>query len=190
MALAQSPSQPAPPEEVQLTERGHISDGSRSVSFVIHRLPPSSFPDLPASIADLLNRRDCLIPQTYEAHRPENLLHASLEHAGSSDWAMLCSAKGMVSLLVFFASAPDRPAVLATAPETERLQSHDPSGVLGFNWGIDPATPERVREAETGLVRRPPPTDHDAIADSIVEHRTVFHFYSRGQWTLLDIPEP
>ena len=103
----------------------------------------------------MLNRRGCLIPQTYEAHGPENVVHASLERAGSSDWAVLCSAEGTVSLLVFFGSTPAQLVVLASAPETERLQAHDPSGVLGFNWGIDPASPEQIRTAQIGLLHRP-----------------------------------
>ena len=63
-----------------------------------------------------------MIPQTYEAHRPENVIHASLQRAGSSDWAVLCAAKGTVSLLVFFGSEPAAPMELASAQETERLR--------------------------------------------------------------------
>jgi hypothetical protein len=186
VAKGQVIAQLAPERPLPLTESGRTMLG---VPYTIHQLPPSSFPDLPAPIADRLNRRGCLIPQTYEAHQPENLIHASLEHPGSSDWAMLCASRGTVSLLVFFASAPDRPFVLATAPETARLQPRNSGGGLGFNWGIDPASPERVREAQSGMERRPPPLDHDALADSVVEHHTIFHFYSKGMWTLLDLPE-
>jgi hypothetical protein len=139
---------------------------------------------------DLLNRRGCTIPQTYEAHRPENVVHASLAQAGSSDWAVLCSAQGTVSLLVFFdgdsGHAEAKPTVLASSPETQRLQAHDPSGVLGFNWGIDPATPQQVLEAQSGLKHRPAQVDHDALADSTVEHRTIYHFYAKSNWFLLD----
>jgi hypothetical protein len=187
--LGQSSPPPVPTNPDPLTQTGQVVDGRRSVSFVIHLLPPSSFPNIPASVAVLLNHRDCLIPQTYEAHEPENLIHASLERAGSSDWAVLCASKGMVSLLVFFASAPDRPTILATQPETERLQAHDSSGVLGFNWGIDPAGPQRVHDAQAGMAHRALPADHDALADSVVEHRTIFHFYAKGKWTLLETPE-
>jgi len=130
-----------------------------------------------------------MIPQTYEAHHPENVVHASLERAGSSDWAVLCSAEGTVSLLVFFSSAPSKMAVLASAPETERLQTHDPTGVLGFNWGIDPASPAQVREAQSGMKPRPLRPDHDSLADSVVEHRTVYHFYVKNAWTVLEMPE-
>jgi hypothetical protein len=179
----------SPPEPEHLTLSGTILTSGHSVAYVIHQLPVSSFPALPDAVQAALNRRGCVIPQTYEAHRPENVVQASLEHSGSSDWAVLCSTNGAVSLMVFFASAPEHPIVLGTTPETERLQAHDPSGVLGFNWGIDPASPARVHDAQTGLTRRPPTLDHDALADSVVDHRTVFHFYSRGKWTLVDMPE-
>jgi hypothetical protein len=173
----------------QLDESGQIAVAGRAVAYRIRRLPVSSFPDLPAALAEELNRRGCLIPQTYEAHAPENVVHASLERAGSSDWAVLCSSQGTVTLLVSFASGPAKLLELATAPESERLQAHDRSGVLGFNWGIDPALPERIREAQAGLEPRPPSLDHDALADSIVDRRTVYHFYSKNTWTLLAMPE-
>lgn len=165
-----------------------VVDG-HSVSYRIRRLPVSSFPDLPDAIAGSLNERGCLIPQTYEAHRPENVVHASLERAGSSDWAVLCSAQGTVSLLVFFNSAPEAPVALATSPESQRLQSHDGTGVLGFNWGIDPASPEQIHQAQTGMERRPPRLDHDALADSVVDHHVIYHFYAKNGWTVVQMPQ-
>jgi hypothetical protein len=177
----------------QLTESGQIVVDGHPTHYLIRRLPVSSFPELPADIQDQLNQRGCLIPQTYAAHHPENVVHASLERAGSSDWAVLCSMKGKVSLLIFFDRGTSQglvqPLVLASAQETERLQAHDPTGVLGFNWGIDPASPAQVREAQFGMEHRPPSLDHDALADSVVEHRTVYHFYAKGAWTLVDMPD-
>jgi hypothetical protein len=187
---------PVQQRPMQLTEQGQITVAGRSTPYLIRHLPVSSFPDLPQGVQEALNRRGCTIPQTYEAHRPENVVHASLEHAGSSDWAVLCSAQGTVSLLVFFDGGTEikggaelkrpQPAILASTPETERLQAHDPSGVLGFNWGIDPATPEQVREAQSGLKNRPAQVDHDALADSTVERKTVYHFYAKSNWFLLE----
>ena len=173
----------------QLNESGQVVVEGRATPYLIHHLPVSSFPQLPVSIQDRLTHRGCLIPQTYEAHQPENVVHASLEYHGSSDWAVLCSVDGTVSLLVFFSNSGGDPMVLASAPETERLQSHGSGNVLGFNWGIDPASPERVHEAQTGLPRRPPPPDHDALEDSTIDHRAVFHLYAKGRWTLVDLPE-
>ncbi len=178
-----------PPPRALLVESGKSLFDGRSTPYIIRHLPVSSFPDLPTAIQTVLNQRGCLIPQTYEAHQPENVVHASLERTGSSDWAVLCAANGTVSLMVFFASAPEHPMVLATAQGTSRLQWHDSSGVLGFNWGIDPASPERVHEAQTGLPHRPPPPDHDALEDTTLDHRAVFHLYAKGKWTLVDLPE-
>ena len=185
LVAAQGPKQ-AP---AQLNESGQIVFGGRSTPYLIRHLPVSSFPELPEGFAVLLNRRGCLIPQTYEAHHPENVVHASLERADSSDWAALCSSEGTVSLLVYFSSAPGKVLVLAASPETERLQAHDPTGVLGFNWGIDPASPEQIRDAQSGLAVRPARRDHDALADSVVEHRTVYHFYAKSAWIMLEMPE-
>jgi hypothetical protein len=178
-----------PASPAQLNESGKIVVAGRSTPYLIRHLPVSSFPGLPEKLAAQLNRRGCLIPQTYEAHQPENVIHASLERAGSSDWAVLCAEKGTVSLLVYFSSAPAELFVLAASPETERLQAHDPSGVLGFNWGIDPASPKQIRQAQSGLEPRPAFLDHDALADSLIDHKTVFHFYLKNAWTVLQMPE-
>jgi hypothetical protein len=180
---AASPQDPVPSN---LNSSGSITVDGRPTPYVIRRLPVSSFPDLPAAIHDRLDRLGCLIPQTYEAHRPENVIHASFERSGSSDWAVLCSVHGTVSLLVFFGSASSQPFTLASSPETERLQPHGVSGILGFNWAIDPASPEDVHEAQLGMRHPPPRIDHDALADSIIEQRTVYHFYWNNSWTLID----
>jgi hypothetical protein len=172
----------------QLIDIGHLSVDGRDVRYRIRNLPVSSFPELPSPIADALAARGCMIPQTYEAHRPENVVHASLQRAGSSDWAVLCSAQGRVSLLVFFAGSPAaQPEVLASAAKTDRLQPHDPSGELGFNWGIDPASPKRIHDAQAGMSHRPLPPDHDCLADSTVDQKTVYHLYRDGAWSRVDV---
>jgi hypothetical protein len=176
------------PTPSQLNEFGHISRAGRDVSYRIRRLPVNSFPDLPEAVAGELTVRGCLIPQTYEAKRPENVVHGSFEKPGSSDWAVLCSTRGEVSLLVFFASAPvTEPMVLAHVRETERLQDHDVTGELGFNWGIDPASPKRIHDAEAGMAHRPPAPDHDGLADSVVDGKTIYRLYANGEWGKVEI---
>lgn len=174
----------------KLNSSGQVSVSGQSTPYLIRHLPVSSFPQLPDAVQDELSRRGCLIPQTFEAHQPENVVHGSFERAGSSDWAALCSTDGKVTLLVFFGSrAGQEPFELASGPETERLQAHPPDPGLGFNCEISAATPEQVHEAQAALQPRPPRVNHDALADSTVDHRTVYHFYANGAWTLLDMPE-
>jgi hypothetical protein len=176
-SLSQSPSLS------QLVATGQVDVGGHEVAYRVRHLPVSSFPDLPAPIAEELNSRGCLIPQTYQAHRPENVIHGSLEYAGSRDWAALCAAGGQVSLLIFFgSSSANNPIVMDKYAETDRLQKHDPSGELGFNWGIDAATPQRLHDALAGTPRRPAPLDHDSLADSILESKTIYHMYRNGEW--------
>jgi hypothetical protein len=173
----------------KLVTHGEITLDGQSHPYVIRHLPADSFPDLPEPIAKSLLQRGCLIPQTYQAHQPENVVRGSFERPGSQDWAVLCSVQGNVSLLVFFASAPGKPQVFATVPETSRLQDYSSAHVLGFNWGIDVATPEAVHDAQIGLSPRPPRPDHDALADSVVDRTTAYHYFKNGSWSLVDLPD-
>ena len=180
-----SAQQPALPN---LTTSGKIVVNGKAQPYMIQHLPVNSFPNLPGPVAQALMRRGCSIPQTYEAHGPENVVRGSFERAGSSDWAVLCAARGTVSLLVFFASAPGEAEVLATAPEMERLYPSPEIGELGFDWGIDAATPAAVREAQSGMDPRPAAIDHDAVADSIIEQSVVYRYYANGKWS--ELPQP
>jgi hypothetical protein len=188
LTLLALPSLAVPQDPSPLITAGNIEQEGRSVAYEVRHLPVSSFPNLPLDVAGQLTDRGCLIPQTYEARRPENVVHASLQRPGSSDWAVLCSSQGTVSLIVFFGTAPGQPLTLATSPETQRLQTHFGTGVLGFNWGIDPATPDAIHQAQIGLTPRPDRIDHDALADSAVDRKTIYRFYSKGSWSLLDMP--
>jgi hypothetical protein len=174
---------------LQFNESGKISVDGRTASYLIRRLPASSFPDLPDAVAEFLDQRGCMIPQTYQAHRPENVVNASFDRAGSSDWAVLCSSHGNVELMVFFARTPGKPMTLASAPELQRLQRHDSSGVLGFDWGIDPASPQQIRQAQSGMTHHPPFLDHDSLAETVLNQKTVYHFYARSAWTVVDTTE-
>jgi len=168
-----------------LNKSGQVTVDGRTASYLIRHLPVNAFPQLPAAVQDALTRRGCLIPQTYEAHQPENVVNASFERHGSSDWAVLCSVDGTVSLLVFFANRGE-PMVLAAAPETDRLQAHGATEVLGFNWGIDPASPDAVHLAQLGMSHPPPRLDHDALADSVIDQQTIYRVYTKGAWTVAD----
>ncbi len=185
-ALAQDSSLAPTANAQQFNESGKTIVDGRTLPYVIRRLPASSFPDLPDAVAEMLDQRGCMIPQTYQAHRPENVVHASFDRPGSSDWAVLCATHGNVELLVFFARTPGKAITLASVPELQRLQRHGSSGVLGFDWGIDPASPQQIREAQASMEHHPPLLDHDALADTVLNQKTVYHFYAHSAWTVVD----
>ncbi len=175
--------------DTHLTERGTLTINNQSTPYLIRRLPVTTFADLPTTIAAEHTRRACMIPQSYHAHRPEIGSHGAFDSPTSSDWAVLCSANSRVTLLVFFASSSAAtPITLDSADEKSLLQSHDPSGILGFNWGIDAASPAAVHEAQAALDHRPAPPTHDSVALTVLEHRTIYHFYNQGRWTDLEMP--
>jgi hypothetical protein len=173
-----------------LMDVGKVTIAGREVSYHVRNLPVSSFPDLPGPIAAALIGRGCVIPQTYEARRPENVVRGSFENAGSSDWAVLCSKQGRVALLVFFGSRPPaEPIVLKESLVTERLQANDSKGEFGFNWGIDPASPQKAHTAQAGIRPRPQMPDHDSLADSVIDHKTVFHLYRNSVWEKVEVDD-
>jgi hypothetical protein len=176
----------------RITERGDLTINGKSTPYLIRRLPITTFPDLPSPIAAELTRRSCMIPQSYQAHRPENVIHGSFESPTSSDWAVLCSTGSRVTLLVFFSStvaaSPITPIILDEADEKSLLQPHDLTGILGFNWGIDAATPAAVHDAQAALDHRPIQPTHDSVVLSRLEHRTTYRLYEKGHWTELEMP--
>ena len=185
LLLTTAPAQEAP--RLEQIDKGEVTQNGRQILYRIRNLPISSYPEIPAPIAATLIARGCLVPQTYQAHHPENVIHGSFESSNSNDWAVLCSAADSVSLLVFFSSStPDKPAVLATNLKTSRLQPGNVPDELGFNWGIDSASPHRVHEAQSDMSHRPPTPGHDSIADTTIDAKTIYHFYKDGQWEKLD----
>jgi hypothetical protein len=171
-----------------LVSTGEVRWHGQAASYRIRHLPVASFPELPVAIAGVLSDTGCVIPQTYEAHRPENVVRGSFEAAGTADWAVLCSRNGRVSLLVFFGDRPGQSLALAEFAETERLQAYPGSSMLGFNWGIDRATPEAVHEAQSGMSPRPGLLEHDAVEDAQVDRRSTYHYFANGSWSVVAMP--
>jgi len=171
----------APPQTEQVETGFANLPGRPQVAYQIRLLPVSSFPQLPPSVAQQLDRLGCMIPQTYEAHGPENVIHGSFEKKGSSDWAALCSVKGVTTLYVFFQSNPSDPIALRHQPDSEWVGhdwSSDPALDYGSAWGIS-----------TQPLRLMRPTDnanHDGIQDAFVEQSSVVHYFMNGHWTTID----
>lgn len=158
---------------------GHIGDQS----YAFRMLPPTSFTELPAAIRSDLERRHCLIPQSYEARTPENVIHGAFHEKGSSDWAVLCSQQGTSTLLVFWNSSATKPLELAPQLDTDTADPHDETKMLGYARGIDPASPGSIMEV---IANKPyGPFDHDGIKDAHIEKSSVVHYFKNGTWTTL-----
>jgi hypothetical protein len=140
----------------------------------IRLLPVASFPQIPAAVANELDARGCMVPQTYEANGPENVISGSFEKQGSDDWAALCSVRGVTTFYVFFQSNLTHPIALRHQPDNQWL-GVEPSFAYGSAWGILPIPPRAVPRTYQ--------MDHDGIEDAFVERSSVIHYYSHGHWT-------
>ena len=36
------------------------------------------------------------------------------------------------------------------------------------------------------MAHHPPPLDHDALAETVLNQKTVYHFYARNAWTVVE----
>jgi len=155
------------------------------VVYRIRLLPLTSFPALPAAVVGQLDERKCMVPQTYEARAPENVVHASLERRGSDDWAVLCSVNGATTLYVFFQSQPDAPIALRHQRDTEWLGS-EMLGAYGSAWGIARRGSSQMRAVKGAGVSTPRSFDHDGIDDAFVDKSSTTHYFEDGKWIILD----
>lgn len=158
-------------------EAGSAEIGGQShVAYGIRLMPVSSFPQLPAVVARELDEMGCMIPQTYEAREPENVIHGSFEKRGSNDWAALCSVHGASTLYVFFGSNPAHPIALRSQADKLWLGREWGEG-YGSAWGISTQTARLMRLADQA--------DHDGIEDAYVEHSNVVRYFKEGRWITL-----
>jgi hypothetical protein len=181
LCIASACAQTTPAEQA---ETGQVQTRQGMRTYRIRLLPVESFPNLPAAVAGQLNAQHCMIPQTFEARKPENVIHGEFEAAGSADWAVLCSHDGSTSLLVFFHDMPEKPSTLTTVKDTDRMASELPSDDLGSAWGISTIPPDGMKH--TPGVHQHGPFNHDGIEDDYIEHASTVHYYKSGSWLALE----
>jgi hypothetical protein len=167
-----------PQSQTERVETGfaHLP-GRPHVSYSIRLLPVSSFPQLPPVVAQQLERRGCMVPQTYEAREPENVIHGSFEKKGSDDWALLCSVNRVTNLYVFFQSDPANPILLRHQPDSQWL---------GVEWSLDYGSAWGIATRPARQMPASAHADHDGIEDSFVEQTSTVHYLQSGRWTTID----
>ena len=166
-------------QEGEQVVHGHIGDQS----YAFRMLPPASFTEIPSTIRSDLQKRHCLIPQTYEARSPENVIHGAFREKGSSDWAALCSQNGTTTLIIYWSDSAAKPVELAAQLDTDTADPHNETKMLGYARGIDPAPPASLSE----IIANKPygPFDHDGIKDAHIEQSSVIHYFKGGTWMTL-----
>jgi hypothetical protein len=165
---------------VEQTITGTKKIGEINQPWRIRTLPLASFPEMPTAMRMQMEARRCMIPQSYEAHRPENLVHGSFYALDKTDWAALCLAEGEVSLLVYRSGA----AALVDLMRVDLADTVGPTGKphepFGFYLAIDAIPPRRVRQFS-----RSNASVLDSIEVSIVDGNSVIHQWDGEAWIQL-----
>lgn len=178
---------PLPPGDfptAEQVEAGRVTVAPGDVlEYRIRLLPLASFPALPAPVAGQLSRRGCMIPQSFEAQEPENVIRGAFHASGSDDWAALCSVSGTTTLYVFFAGQYDAPVALRSQPDTTWLGTEPGSSVFSSAWGI---ALRRSTELRAYPEFRRLHADHDGIEDARLERSSTIHYCDDGRWTVID----
>jgi len=152
----------------------------------IIRLNPAQFSDLPPRIRKELEQQECTIPQPYDrpSPSPANVVQAELAAKGQLDWAVLCSHKGISTILVFWGGPVHCPTKLDPRPDAGYLQGIG-GGQKGFSREISAITPEEIRVlAENFGEGGYPPTEgqHQGLSDAFSGKASEVLYCVKGTW--------
>ncbi|MGO9895064.1 MAG: hypothetical protein ACLPX8_12720 [Bryobacteraceae bacterium] len=174
VVLAISPAFAQSPEEL----KNSFDEAERRIV----RLRPAAFPELPGGVTGELERRGCAIPQEAFTKGPHNVIQGEFAKPGQIDWAVLCSVKGVSSILVFWNGSAKNPAAIAPMEDRIFLQGISPDRI-GFSRGILPVGKEFImRHYRAYGGPKPPPMDHLGVDDAFIEKASVTWYDQGGKW--------
>jgi hypothetical protein len=151
------------------------------------RLGPSSFPSLPVSVRQDLERRGCTIPQVYAYKNPHNVIHGRFTISTEVDVAVLCSKERVSSILVFRGGSPTNVVELASKPDRHYLQGAGHPNIE-FSRMLSVASQKDIRtyyEKHSGP--EPLPSSNlEGIEDIFDGKGSGIWYWNDGRW--LDLP--
>lgn len=150
------------------------------------RLKPAVFAGLPLRVRQELERRGCVVPQSYSDRGPHNVVRGRFTSAAQTDIAVLCSRQRVSAILVFRGGTTDAVSELAKRPDADFLQVGAAGGVVGFSRAVGIADPTYIQEHYQRYGGPTPPRlDHDGINDIFVGKASVVWYWSTGKWLQL-----
>lgn len=145
------------------------------------RLAPASFDQLPPLVLADLEARQCTIPQTFAKREPHNVVSGSFLKRGEADWAILCSRKGISTILVYPSGRVQNVHELGTESDHDYLQVIDGEGTIGFSRMIGRVSIDDVKRRLPASISTTS-IDKDGIEDIFIEKASVVRYFDRGKW--------
>jgi hypothetical protein len=153
----------------------------------IVRLKPGAFASLPITVRRELERRSCLVPQSFATPKPHNVITGTFTTRNQVDIAVLCSKNAVSSILVFRKGSTDSIAELARQPDRGYIQDGvGPGGSTGFSRVLDVASPAYIQEHHVRYGGPAPPRlDHDGLEDGFDGKASVVWYWFNNRWLQL-----
>lgn len=149
------------------------------------RLRVEDYPDLPSSVAAVLERRHCTIPQPNKEGPPRNVIRGEFFGKNEKGWAVLCSTGGKSSIEVFRNDYDNRPDEIATSPDN-RFLIDTGQGSTVYSREISAVDRKFILRHYTAYGGpRPPPIDHNGIDDAFLEKASITWYWYNGKWMQL-----
>ena len=139
------------------------------------RLAAAAFRALPISVAADLERRGCVVPQTYTCTTPHNVVSGYLKGTKPKDWAVLCSDGQNSAVLVYWGGSTDNVSTLRSMPDKTFVQNIG-NGEEGYSRRIRVVPPDRVKKKHP-LAQ----VSHDGLEIAFVEKGSTIHYFDEGR---------
>ncbi len=159
----------------------HAADSNKTV----RRLRVANYPELPSSVAAVLQNRRCTIPQPSRDGPARNVVQGEFFAKGQKGWAVLCSSDGTSSILAFRNDYDTSPDEIAESPDN-RFFIATWQGWTVYSREISAVDKKFIlRHYRAYGGPKPPPVDHNGIDDAFFEKASVTWYWYKGTWTQL-----
>ncbi len=116
---------------------------------------------------------------------PGNVIKGEFAKPGQMDWAVLCSVKGVSTILVFWNGSGKNPAAIAPREDSNYIQFLG-RGQFGYSRRIGAVGKDFImRHYDAYGGTKPPPIDHQGVEDVFIEKASVVWYFYQGQWLQL-----
>jgi hypothetical protein len=147
------------------------------------RLAPGSFPTMPAEVQMDLRARGCTIPQHGTVLTPHNAVRGHFRTPDAFDWAVLCSIRGVSTIIVYWGGRPDDYSLLARAYDVDWLEMIGPAAIAyGRRVRVADAASLKRTATEAGLSSEA--ITHDGITDGFDSSSSVYYLLN-DRWIRL-----
>jgi hypothetical protein len=169
-----------------LASESAVSQNWEQADAATVRLKPAAFASLSSQVRQELERRGCVVPQSYSESVPHNIVRGRFTSGTQTDIAVLCSKERVSSILVFRGGSTEAVAELGKRPDADFLQVVAAGGVVGYSRALGIADPKYIQEHHQRYGGPTPPLlDHDGINDIFVGKSSVVWYRYGGRWLQL-----